>query len=237
MPAPFSTPKRKDTREENIGGFLKDIYLTFFMDIFARRPKGEFRYTGSDSPESELNILDVSSSSTEVIEKRPSIVLQRGPISWSRIGLDQLKELDIVTGTRRHVDMISGTMTMHCSAKLGLEAERLASQVFDALKFHRRELQRRGLFDGGQEAQMGSETPPGSIVSGDTDPHTVVVPVYSPFYIQRAWESKPANPTLFKNMEIRLSPISTVHTGKVGGKKVIELDAVAQDVKIPKAQA
>ncbi len=234
MPVPFSTPTPKDTREENIGGFLKDIYLTFLMDLFAARPRGEFRYTGSDTPESELNILDVSTASTEVIEKRPSIVLQRGPISWVKIGLDQLKDFDIKTGTRRHVDMMSGTMTLHCSSKLGLEAERLASQVLDALKFHRRELQRRGLFEGGQEAQMGAETPPGSIVGGDTDPHTVSVPVYSPFYVQRGWESRPAKSTSFKSMEIRLSPVSVVRGRRMGGSQVIELDGVAQNVKIPK---
>lgn len=235
MPAPFSSPgDSKDTLENNVAGRLKDIYLTFLQDFFAAVPDDDpFHFTGSDTAESKIEIIDISSTNKEVVEKRPAIILQRSPLAWSRIGLDQLKSHDIANDIRRHTDMITGTMTLHCISKLSLSAERLASQVFYALKFHRRELQRRGIFDGGQEAQLGSETPPGAIVGGDVDPHTTDVPVYSPFYVQVSWESRPAKPIKFKSMELKLSPVSTLGSGRPGGpKRVVELDKVSQELKL-----
>lgn len=235
MPAPFSSPGTKpDTLETNVAGRLKDIYLTFFQDYFAAVPDDDpFHFTGSDTPESKIEIIDISTANKEVVEKRPAIILQRSPLAWSRIGLDQLKSHDIANDVRRHTDLISGTMTLHCISKLGLSAERLASQVFYALKFHRRELQRRGIFDGGQEAQLGAETPPGAIVGGDVDSHTIDVPVYSPFYVQISWESRPASPIKFKSMQIKLSPVSTLGSGTLGGaKRVVELDRVSQELQL-----
>jgi hypothetical protein len=233
VPAQFSKPAGKDTLETNVAGRVKDIYLTFLQDFFAGLPDDDqFHYTGSDTPESSLEIIDISTANKEVIEKRPAIILQRSPMGWSKIGLDQLKDHDIANDIRRHTDLITGTMTLHCISKFGLAAERLASQVFYALKFHRRELQRRGIFDGGQEAQLGAETAPAAIVGGDVDPHTVDVPVYSPYSVQITWESRPAKPIKFKSMEIKLSPVSTLGSSKLGGKKVVELDSIAQTVSL-----
>lgn len=232
MPTPYSNPERKDTREDNVAGFIKDQYLSFLQEFFAQLPQGQFRYTGSDTPESELDIRDYAGNHLTVIDKRPAIIMQRGPLAWARVGLDQMKDMNIRKGSRRHSDLISGTMTLNCISRAGLEAERLASQVLYALKFYRRELQRRGLFDMGQEAQMGAESPPGALVGGEVDPHTILVPVYSPFYIQVGWEVTPAKEIPLKGVTVQLASQHISRGRRIGGTSVISLDDVSQEVRI-----
>lgn len=209
--------------------------MTFLKDYFAKCPPGQFRFTGNDKPDTDLEITDQSAISKEVIEKRPAIILQRGPMSWAQATMDELKDLFFRDGTRRHSDLLTGVMTLHCIASEGLEAERLSWVVAFALKSHRRVLQSRGLFEVGRQAQIGSESPPGALVSGDTEAHTVDVPVFSPFYLQETWQITPAKKVPFKSMEIRLKPFHL--RPRVRGaaeRQIIELDGVAQTVKVPK---
>lgn len=201
--------------------------MTFLKDYFSKNPQGKFRFTGSDTPESELDIFDMAADKKRINEKRPALITQRGPMSWGRIGLDQLRSLNMSTGREVHSDLMSGTMTIHCISREGLEAERLSWEVLFALKSFRKELQRRGLFDAGQDAQLGAESPPGAIFGSDVDAHTVDVPVYSPFYIQLTWTmehavKRPINKLLIK----------TTAVNRATGKGVVDLDGVDQQVNV-----
>jgi hypothetical protein len=76
---------------------------------------------------------------------------------------------------------------MNCLAPEGLEAERLAVIVAKALRFYRRNLQRAGFFQIGSLVQAGQETPPGTLLSGDSASDYVNVPVTFPVYYQEEW--------------------------------------------------
>ena len=259
MPTPFLKPPDKDSLASNPPGFVKDVYLSFFQEYFSKQNTGDFRFTGNDVNESEIHITDAFSIEKQVIEKRPAIMVQRGPMSWANLGLDQLKELDFTTGREVHSDLLSGTMTIHCISRQGLEAERLAWIVLFALKSLKKVLQVRGLFDVGREAQIGAETSPSALVSGDTVAHTTEVPVYSPFYVQITWENEPVNVSQLSGVDVNINPIhvgsnpndritatskdalGSAQKAQLGSvarraarlnKKVIRLDNVSQKVKV-----
>jgi hypothetical protein len=203
VPIPSSNPETQDSLANNPPGFIKDVYLSFFQEYFAKAPAGQFRFTGNDKSESELFITDSFGVDKEVIEHRPALVTLRGPISWANIGLDQLKDMNILTGRELRTDLVSGSMTIHCISRQGLEAERLSWQVMFALKSMRRVLQKKGLFEVGRDAVMGAETPPGMLVAGDVDPHTIDVPISSPFFVQITWSTEPAESHSIGEIEIR----------------------------------
>lgn len=232
MPIPSLTPDRQDTLADNYLGHLKDIYLLFLQQYFNQNPrgKGRFHFSASDASESEMTITDAHVTDQKVLEHRPALVILRGPVAWGRIGLDQLMKLDFRTGRRTHTDLLSGTFTIHCISRRGLEAERLSSEVSFAVKSLRRVLQEKGLFEAGQDVQMGAESPAGGLVQGDVDPHTISIPVYSPFHIQMTWTNEPVD---FRKLEgVRIQLRATTKLPRRRGEKIVELDKVNTTVHI-----
>jgi len=241
VPTPSSTPEPKDTLATNPIGVIKDIYLTFFQEFFAGNPAGQFRFTGNDKPESELHVTDAYAVEKEVLEQRPALVILRGPVRWGNIGLDQIKEISLKNAREVRTDLILGTMTIHCIARVGLEAERLSWEALFALKSFRRVLQRKGLFEVGRDAQMGSETPPGALVGGDSDPHTIDVPIFSPFSLQYTWSTEPTMAKTLGAIEIAMkaksttrAPANFVKNGRRLGKKIIDFSGVNTTVQVMK---
>ena len=58
------------------------------------------------------------------------------------------------------------------------------------------ELQKAGFFHIGTLVQVGSETPAGALVSGDSDEDFINVPVSFPVYYQESWTVEPSEATL-----------------------------------------
>lgn len=234
MPTPASPNPGKDNLQTNAPGFVKDVYLTFLRDFFGQMPArdGLFHFTGNEDPTSELHITDQAAVQKTILEKRPSLILQRGALGWASLGLDQLKDLGVQDGREVHSDLLSGTMTIHCISRVGLEAERLAWNVLFAIKSLKAEMQKRGIFEVGREGQLGTETPPGALVGGDVDTHTVDVPVYSPFYVQITWSVKPVKETKLNRIDMRLSPKGPVFGPAGQIRRVVDLDGVSAAVHV-----
>lgn len=234
MPTVPSPSPGKDNLQSNAPGFIKDVYLTFLRDFFAGMPpqQGLFKFTGNEDASSELHITDQAAIQKTILEKRPCLIIQRGAIGWAQLGLDQLKDMAITTGREVHSDLLSGTMTIHCISRVGLEAERLAWNVLFAIKSLKAELQKRGIFEAGREGQLGTETPPGALVGGDVDTHTVDVPVYSPFYVQVTWAIRPAKETKLGRIDMQLSSQGPVFgpAGKL--KRFVDFTGVSAEVRV-----
>jgi hypothetical protein len=94
----------------------------------------------------------------------------------------------MTSGERTHTDLLTGSFSINCVSRNGLEAERLALLVAKAIRIYRRHLQRAGFFHIGHLVQVGTESPAGSLVSGDSDEDFVVVPVTLPVYYQTSWK-------------------------------------------------
>jgi len=76
---------------------------------------------------------------------------------------------------------------INCVSRVGLEAETVATIVMKAIRVYRRELQKAGFFHIGTMVQVGSETPAGALVQGDSDEDFINVPVSFPVYYQESW--------------------------------------------------
>lgn len=187
----------------------KDIFLRFLQDFFYQMPAGQqpplFHFEPLDAtkdlgePENyqtsevqtEIIITDAGSVNTESIEKRPVIVISRGPFAYGNTSMDRLQSIQTATDRRAYTDLLSGSFVFNCISRQGVEAERLAVIVARAIRYYHDLLQKQGFFAVGAVIQVGVESPPGSLLSGDSTSDYVNVPVSAQVHYQESWVSTP----------------------------------------------
>ncbi len=199
------------------------VFARFLQLVFATFEKGAYRWTPEDA-NTDIYITDQVPFPEEVVEKRPAIVLTRGPASFGNLALDQFAgpgplpkypdppttdmkhpNLDWESGTKRYTDLVSSTMTYNCMSKEGLEAQRIAWIAMMATRRLKRSLMKAGLHRVGEEVQVSSESPPGAIISPEADTEIVMVSVTVPFYFQDYWSIGPADKKLLKHIDLALT--------------------------------
>lgn len=255
-------PQPQGFGEDPLTHFAR-IFVRFLQLTFQSFEKGAYRWEPDDKS-TDIIISDQATVKREVIEKRPAILVSRGPAAFSNIALDQFAGPLLVKGTdgkttftpnednsigaKRHTDLISSTMTFNCLSSEGLEAQRLAWIAMYATRTLKKALLSAGLHRVGEELQVGSETSPGSIVQPDSN-EIVMVPVQVPFYFQDTWTIAPLNKSLLTEVSLALSsevgwpapdavPIKEpgIYGRILGYDKVLSLNtkAVAGLIKTPK---
>jgi hypothetical protein len=213
----------------------KDILLKFLQDLFYGHEKGCFHWEpgggayGSDEEESELILTDAGALNTDTVEKRPVIVVSRGPFAYGNTSLDQLLEFDGPTATRTHTDLLSGSFVINCLSRTGLEAEQLAVIVAKAIRIYRRFLQRAGFFYIGHQVQIGAESPPGAILSGESTEDFINVPVSFPVYYQESW-TVGQDAALLRSLSMKATYVARQFDGSL-----LEPDAINPDGTINEA--
>jgi hypothetical protein len=198
----YALQEQYNPRTGNWLSDTKDILLRFLQDFFFQMPVGEqpslfhFEPDGNvdyqtAERETEVIITDAGSVGTDAVEKRPAIIVSRGPFAYGNTSLDHLLGEEGTTGKRTHTDLITGSYVINCVSRLGLEAERLALLVAKSIRIYRRELQKAGFFHIGGAITIGQESPAGALVGGDSDEDFINVPVMLPVYYQESWTIQP----------------------------------------------
>lgn len=191
------------------------IFVKFLQLVFASFEKGSYQWS-PDMAFSDIVIQGESIMTLEVMEKRPAIVVARGPVAFTNISSDQfagpildpktgrlVRNLDGSTGARRHTDLLSSSMSYNCLSAEGLEAQRIAWRCAYATRALKRSLMHAGIHRVGEDLQVGAESPPGGIVQPDTS-EIVMVTVSVPFYFQQTWTVAPEDKTLLNEVSVAL---------------------------------
>lgn len=217
---PSGVPQPQGFGEDPLTQFAR-LFTKFLQVVFATFEKGAYRWN-ADERNSDITISDQNPIDKEVVEKRPAIIISRGPAAFANISLDQFAgplltwpngsaqppnftpNDDPVTGAMRHTDLMSASMTYNCLSREGIEAQRIAWIAMYATRVLKRFLLNAGLHRVGEELQVGSESPPGSIVTGDPN-EIILVAVQVPFYFQDTWTTSPLNKSLLTKVAIALS--------------------------------
>lgn len=184
VPTVAPSPKGSSWAENPLEHLVR-LCIIFAQELWKEAPTGNFKWD-PDETVSEILITDDAPLEPEVIEKRPAIVSVRSQCGWAGIGLDQLQNLSIKTGERVHTDMISGNLTLNCLSRVKTEAELIAwvtANHFWVLKYV---LMKCGFHKIGEQIQVLSASPPGAIISGDTEGEIINVPVVIPFHFQHS---------------------------------------------------
>ncbi len=211
-------PQPQGFGEDPLTEFAR-LFTRFLQVVFATFEKGAYRWD-VDEKNSDITISDQATINKEVVEKRPAILVSRGPAAFANISLDQfagplmVKDAsgkttftpndDPGSGAKRHTDLMSSVMTYNCLSSVGIEAQRIAWIAMYATRVLKKYLLGAGLHRVGEELQVGSESPPGTIVSGDGN-EIILVAVQVPFYFQDTWTTSPLNKLLLTKVAIALS--------------------------------
>lgn len=119
------------------------------------------------------------------------------------------------TAKRTHTDLLQGSFSINCLARLGLEAEKLALMVARAIKIHRRMLQQAGFFQIGQQITIGPESPAATLYPGGSDEDYVMVSVTFPCFWQETWKINPTGLNLLNSVKLTVNSIAKKFNGSL----------------------
>ena len=158
---------------------IKKIFLTFLQDLFTQHM--QFKWDINPA-KSKILIMDKHSVDLSTLEKRPTIVLSRGPFGWAYVGTGQSLKSSFLKGDGRdtYTDLLSGSLTLNCMARAGIFAETLANHVFIHLTGGKRMLRQNGIHSV-SNVSMGEE----QILKSDSSIELSVVPIQLQYQIQR----------------------------------------------------
>ena len=185
-------PDLSNARHEDPLTHVSRVYQFFLRTVFAAMPRGAGKFHWTSDPETtEIVLMDKGPVGHEILELRPAIITQRTEFVWQGIALDQRQVgPEPATGDRQHADMVSGSMILHCLAKDGVMANRVASLTIFAINKFRRDLTRLGNFHQvlpGLRASQEQPASSGLVDSGDADFDFVEVQVVSPLHMRDEW--------------------------------------------------
>ncbi len=192
------------------------VFLLFLQGLFKQFPEGSYRWS-EDAKLSEIAITSQTPIPREQVGDKPTIVAARGPAQFANLSLDQMKSIDVHTGAKTRMDIISCTMSLNCLSKNSVEAQRIAWIVMRHVRAFKELIQRIGkLHKLGDEIQIGPESPPGALVTPEGDIEAALVTVQCPFFFTWQETVTPlANPLLRSieaHIEARLPNPATLST-------------------------
>ena len=122
---------------------VKYIFLAFLQGFFADHPR--YTWVLGNPALSDILILDKYSYNIKTAGKKPAIILSRGPMRWLNTSIGQRDTVDIISGAESYNDLLEGSISLNCISKEGMEAEELASIVFNIITAYKNKLCGAGL--------------------------------------------------------------------------------------------
>ncbi len=170
----------KDTAPRRPINDTKDIIIAGLKAFFSKHSE----YTWSpNAKESKISIAEAFSTDKDQNESRPSIAIRRNPFQWRNRHLDQQLYNNLQNRVSK-IDILSGSFDILSAATEGLEADRVAEDVFLFFTWFRTQISEKGLFDI-KNVQLLTEEKMRS--GAETD--IVIVPVRILVETSQSWET------------------------------------------------
>lgn len=183
---------------------VRTLYIAFTQGLFAAAPPGTYRWAPM-LEDTEIVITDENPINVDVVGKRPAIGFTRGPVQSYSLGQDDLLHYDFQTGAKKKSVLVPGTMSINCCSRVDIESEQIGWVVAEQLWMHRELLMRAGFFEIGRQFVVGSPSPAGSIVVGDSADEWYVTTVSSPFQFYRTSQFNPLGAQIVNQLGFTLN--------------------------------
>jgi hypothetical protein len=212
-----STADTGDTYLDDPLNYAVRGFIAFLQTIFEARDPGCYRWLPEIS-ETELVITEENPIRLEATEQRPSIIAVLGPTRFNGSSLDDMVGISIKNAQERHTDLVPGNMSLHCLSRVRQEARFIAWQCARMIWILRKIFCVETLFhEVGRNNQIGSVTPAGELVVGDTEGEWLACTVTCPFFLQWSdtvtplasdWNGRPIHPLneIAMRFRTRLNP-------------------------------
>lgn len=158
---------------------IKKTFLSFAQQYFKNvHPTLTWN---ADVRLTKIFIADKNVSAPAIIEKMPSIILARGPVTYAQTSIDQAQYIDNVAlpQAKQRTDLVRASITYNCTSQNGIEAEEIANTLYLNLVGFKDQFRSNGIHQI-MGISMGEE----QIVRGDVVPRLFMVPVNVIFTVQ-----------------------------------------------------
>ena len=171
--------------EGSILSFMKKTMLEFLQIVYSQKKPGRLKYN-QDEEETEIKIADQYAYQLEATDTRPAIIATRGALSWGNLGINSMQTLDMRTSTSTNTDFIVGSVGLSCISRVGVEAEQIASDVFNLIKYFKSTLMKFGFLNV-RSVSVGPE----QLISAPGEPDMFLVSVLMQCQVQDVWRLEP----------------------------------------------
>jgi len=201
---------------------VKDDILEFLQTLFGQEELYSNPTTGGmenkflwnfDHTITKILITDQYPQNLEANEKRPWILVARAPIKWAKISNDQFLSYNLRSGSRYYTDLLTTGFRINCFSRNGLEAEFLATLVFQGIQFFSQALREKSHIFDVSSVSIGEE----SIVKSDSKIDLTVVPVDVAMTIQDKWMVQ-QDGTIVNSIGLKVNYGSVLPNGKNVGQ-------------------
>ena len=182
---------------------VSSLYIAFYQGLFAASPPGAYHWTADDDT-TEIYISGENPLKDVSLGTRPGLSFTRGPVQFYSLGLDDMLQYDPRTGTKRKSVLVPGTMTINSLSRVPAESSNLAWVCAEQLWMHREMLMAEGFFEIGRQPVIGSPSPAGALVSGDSADEWYSTPVSCPFQFYRTSQTSPLNKEIVRGLQLSL---------------------------------
>lgn len=173
--------------ESSVANFVKNTGLRFLQLVYQQRESNNLKYIHDDEDATEIRISDQHAFQLEATDLKPAIIAVRGSMQWGNVGMNNgLQSLNMRTGQEERTDIISTSVAFSCLSRVGLEAEQIASDVFNLFKFFRKTLSKHGFLTI-RSASIGPE----QLIEAPGEPKLFLVSVLLTCQVQDRWLLEP----------------------------------------------
>jgi hypothetical protein len=159
-------------------------FIAFLQTIFEAAEPGYFHWRPA-LEETEIVITEENPVKVDTIERKPVISVILGPTQFNGSSLDDLLTVKASNAQEIHTDLLPGTMSLACMSKVPQEARFIGWLCARTIWNLRKIFIREALFhEVGRKITVGSVSPAGALVTGDTEGEWHAVSVSCPFYLQ-----------------------------------------------------
>ena len=175
---------------------VKEIILGWLQEFFTNHP--EFPYEVGNQRDTGIKIHDKHAFNFESVGDKPAIVMDRKQLRWANTSIDQNLGAFGLRAAQAYMDLVGGTVILHCLSKEGLVAEELGHTVFFGLEAFRSELRKRGLWDV-KTVGIGEE----SILVAKAGTELVSIPVVVSVQLQAKWLRRRASTQVAEDFAVK----------------------------------
>lgn len=205
-------------RNEDHLKYYTMLFLAFLQGYFKQQDPGKFRWS-PDLESTEVAIVDQANDLTD--KYLPRIVTVRGPsIPLPMVFNDEGEPYNPATGAVKRTVLIQSSITFHCIARTGLEAQALAYQVYKAIHGYYKTLQQFGMHKVFRNLQISPETPANAVFSPEVISEGRLIMVTCNFIYRNTTLTTPSNAPAARNLLLHMKTVMTVP----GTKNETEVD-------------
>ncbi len=194
---------------------VRVLFIRFCQGLFFSAPPGSYHWE-PDEEKSEIHISSENKIDPLYLNQRPGLQFTRGPVAFYSLGMDDRERLDLATEQKEKGVLVPGTMTINVVSSVMQETEDLAWVVAEHIWLLRDLLMKAGFFEIGRQPQIGSPSPAGSIIQGDSGSEFYVTPVSVPWQFARNSKFTPLGKQIVRGIEQMLTMRSARPVRSVG---------------------